>query len=101
MTSSSHPLRSDKKGGGSPRDHPTSRANRVSYPVCMYPHGTTWNGSGPVVNYWSGMTVACGLATAYWQLFAARGVGIGEAALVPAAYSTNASRRAALGVPVD
>jgi MFS family permease len=37
---------------------------------------------------WSAMTVACGLATTYWQLFAARvGVGIGEAALAPAAYS--------------
>jgi MFS family permease len=37
---------------------------------------------------WSLMTAACGLATRYWQLLVARmGVGIGEATLVPAAYS--------------
>jgi MFS family permease len=37
---------------------------------------------------WSLMTAACGIATGYWQLFAARvGVGVGEAALSPAAYS--------------
>ena len=37
---------------------------------------------------WSMMTAACGLATGYWQLFSARvGVGVGEAALSPAAYS--------------
>jgi MFS family permease len=38
--------------------------------------------------FWSLMTVACGLASSFWQLFAARvGVGIGEAALSPAALS--------------
>ena len=37
---------------------------------------------------WSCMTGACGIAHGYWQLFAARvGVGVGEAALSPAAYS--------------
>src|SRR5882757_3141134 len=37
---------------------------------------------------WSLMTAACGLASSFWQLFAARvGVGIGEAALSPAALS--------------
>ncbi|GAB4060381.1 MFS transporter [Uliginosibacterium sediminicola] len=37
---------------------------------------------------WSAMTVACGLANSYFELFAARvGVGIGEATLAPAAYS--------------
>lgn len=37
---------------------------------------------------WSVMTVACGLANSFWALFAARiGVGVGEAALSPAAYS--------------
>ncbi len=37
---------------------------------------------------WSLMTALCGLAKTFWQLFAARvGVGIGEAALSPAAYS--------------
>lgn len=37
---------------------------------------------------WSIATVSCGLVRSYWQLFAARvGVGIGEAALSPAAYS--------------
>ena len=37
---------------------------------------------------WSAMTAACGLARSYEQLLAARmGVGVGEAALSPAAYS--------------
>jgi MFS family permease len=37
---------------------------------------------------WSSMTMSCGLAQTYWQLFLGRcGVGIGEAALTPAAYS--------------
>ena len=40
------------------------------------------------VGAWSLMTAVCGLARNFWQLFAARiGVGIGEAALSPAAYS--------------
>jgi len=38
--------------------------------------------------FWSVMTVLCGLAQKYWQLFLARvGVGVGEASLSPAAYS--------------
>jgi MFS family permease len=37
---------------------------------------------------WSAMTALCGLARNFWQLFLARvGVGVGEAALSPAAYS--------------
>ncbi len=37
---------------------------------------------------WSLMTALCGIARNYWQLFAYRmGVGVGEAALTPAAYS--------------
>jgi MFS family permease len=37
---------------------------------------------------WSLMTAFCGLARSFWQLFLARiGVGVGEAALSPAAYS--------------
>lgn len=37
---------------------------------------------------WSAMSIACGTATNFWQLFAARsGVGIGEACLLPASYS--------------
>ena len=37
---------------------------------------------------WSLLTAACGLAKNFWQLFAARvGVGVGESALSPAAYS--------------
>ncbi len=37
---------------------------------------------------WSVMTMLCGLAGSYWQLFAARlGVGVGAAALTPCAYS--------------
>lgn len=40
------------------------------------------------VAVWSAMTMACGFANSYGQLFVARiGVGIGEAALAPAAYS--------------
>lgn len=38
--------------------------------------------------FWSLMTAACGLAQRYWQLLLFRmGVGVGEAALSPAAYS--------------
>ncbi|HSN72024.1 MAG TPA: MFS transporter, partial [Steroidobacteraceae bacterium] len=38
--------------------------------------------------FWSAATAACGLANSFWQLFWARvGVGVGEAALSPAAYS--------------
>ena len=37
---------------------------------------------------WSIMTAVCGLARSFFQLFLARvGVGVGEAALTPAAYS--------------
>lgn len=40
------------------------------------------------VAVWSLMTAACGLARSFWGLFAARvGVGVGEAALSPAAFS--------------
>lgn len=38
---------------------------------------------------WSLMTIGCGLAKNFWQLFIMRmGVGVGEATLSPAAYST-------------
>ena len=37
---------------------------------------------------WSCMTVSCGMASSYWELFFARmGVGVGEACLAPCAYS--------------
>ena len=40
------------------------------------------------IGLWSVMTALCGLAANYWQLFFARlGVGVGEAALSPAAIS--------------
>lgn len=40
------------------------------------------------VALWSAMTVLCGLARNFWQLFFARvGVGCGEATMSPAAYS--------------
>ncbi len=40
------------------------------------------------VAFWSLATAACGLTRNFWQLFVARiGVGVGEAALSPAAYS--------------
>ena len=55
--------------------------------------------------FWSLATALCGLAKTYWQLFLARvGVGVGEAALGPAAYSMIADyfpperRSRALGV---
>jgi len=40
------------------------------------------------ITVWSLMTAACGFARSFWLLFAARvGVGVGEAALSPPAYS--------------
>ena len=40
------------------------------------------------VAFWSAMTALCGLARGFWELFLARiGVGVGEAALSPAAFS--------------
>ena len=40
------------------------------------------------VAFWSLATACCGLVKNFWQLFLARvGVGVGEAALTPAAYS--------------
>lgn len=40
------------------------------------------------ITFWSLMTALCGMAKGFWSLFAARvGVGVGEAALNPAAYS--------------
>jgi MFS family permease len=37
---------------------------------------------------WSCMTILCGMASSYWELFFARmGVGVGEACLAPCAYS--------------
>lgn len=40
------------------------------------------------ITVWSIMTALCGLAQGFWTLFLARvGVGVGEAALSPAAYS--------------
>jgi MFS family permease len=37
---------------------------------------------------WSCMTILCGVASSYWELFFARmGVGVGEACLAPCAYS--------------
>lgn len=55
--------------------------------------------------FWSLMTAACGLARSFWGLFAARvGVGVGEAALSPAAFSLLADyfppRKVALAVSV-
>jgi MFS family permease len=40
------------------------------------------------VALWSTMTILCGAADSFWELFVARmGVGVGEACLVPCAYS--------------
>jgi MFS family permease len=55
--------------------------------------------------FWSLMTAACGVARGFWGLFAARvGVGVGEAALSPAAFSLMADyfppRKVALAISV-
>jgi MFS family permease len=55
--------------------------------------------------FWSIMTAACGVARGFWGLFGARvGVGVGEAALSPAAFSLMADyfppRKVALAVSV-
>jgi MFS family permease len=40
------------------------------------------------ITLWSCMTILCGKASGYWELFFARmGVGVGEACLAPCAYS--------------
>lgn len=66
----------------------------IFYTICGIPLGRmadTRSRRGLIaagIVLWSAMTAACGLAKHYWQLFAARiGVGVGEAALSPAAYS--------------
>jgi MFS family permease len=55
--------------------------------------------------FWSVMTATCGLSRGFWGLFAARvGVGVGEAALSPAAFSLMADyfppRKVALAISV-
>lgn len=64
------------------------------YTVCGIPLGRladTKSRRGLIaigVLFWSAMTAACGLARLYWQFLLCRiGVGVGEAALSPAAYS--------------
>lgn len=66
----------------------------VFYTLCGIPLGRladNWSRRWIVtlgLMFWSAATAACGLAAHYWQLFLGRiGVGIGEAALSPAAYS--------------
>ncbi|MEN0105285.1 MAG: MFS transporter [Pseudomonas sp.] len=64
------------------------------YTVCGIPLGRladTKSRRGLIaigVLFWSAMTAACGMAKLYWQFLLCRiGVGVGEAALSPAAYS--------------
>jgi len=64
------------------------------YTVCGIPLGRladTRNRRGLIaigVLFWSAATAACGMARLYWQFLLCRiGVGVGEAALSPAAYS--------------
>ena len=66
----------------------------IFYAICGIPLGRladTRNRRGIIVAgilLWSFMTALCGTARQYWQLFLYRvGVGVGEAALSPAAYS--------------
>ena len=64
------------------------------YTVCGIPLGRladTKSRRGLIalgVLFWSAATAACGMAKLYWQFLLCRiGVGVGEAALSPAAYS--------------
>ena len=64
------------------------------YTVCGIPLGRladTRSRRGLIavgVLFWSAATAACGMAKLYWQFLLCRvGVGVGEAALSPAAYS--------------
>ncbi|MCU9949299.1 spinster family MFS transporter [Pseudomonas sp. PDM13] len=64
------------------------------YTVCGIPLGRladTRSRRGLIaigVLFWSAATAACGMAKLYWQFLVCRiGVGVGEAALSPAAYS--------------
>lgn len=64
------------------------------YTVCGIPLGRladTRSRRGLIavgILFWSAMTAACGMARLYWQFLICRiGVGVGEAALSPAAYS--------------
>ena len=66
----------------------------IFYTVCGIPLGRladTKSRRGLIaigVLLWSAATAACGLAKTYWQFLLCRvGVGVGEAALSPAAYS--------------
>lgn len=58
-------------------------------PIAMVTDRTSRRGVIAIgIALWSAMTALCGLAGTYWQLFLARvGVGVGEAALGPAAFS--------------
>ena len=66
----------------------------IFYVICGIPMGRIADSKsrkgliGAGVFFWSLMTAACGLAQQYWQFVLFRiGVGAGEAALSPAAYS--------------
>ncbi|WP_120994580.1 spinster family MFS transporter [Stutzerimonas urumqiensis] len=66
----------------------------IFYTVCGIPLGRladTRSRRGLIavgVLFWSAATAACGMARLYWQFLLCRiGVGVGEAALSPAAYS--------------
>ncbi len=61
----------------------------MGYPIGRYADSHHRVGVVAVgVAFWSLMTAACGLVKNFWSFFLARmGVGIGEAALNPAAYS--------------
>ncbi|UVE16981.1 MFS transporter [Pseudomonas sp. LS44] len=66
----------------------------IFYTVCGIPLGRladTKSRRGLIaigVLFWSAATAACGMAKLYWQFLICRiGVGVGEAALSPAAYS--------------
>ena len=66
----------------------------IFYVICGIPFGRladVYNRRGIIaigVALWSAATAACGMVSTYWQFFICRiNVGVGEAALTPAAYS--------------
>lgn len=88
------PLRRDLEIGDTAMSLLMGLSFAVFYTVMGIPLGRladTHSRKGLIVSgllVWSLMTAMCGVARNYWQMFLCRiGVGVGEAALSPAAYS--------------
>jgi MFS family permease len=72
----------------------TGAAFAVLYSIMGVPMGRAadrWTRRGVIavgVAIWSVMTIGCGFARSFWQVFVARmGVGVGEAALTPTGHA--------------